>query len=68
MNTPEQLMKEGIESLNNARKCFNSAIVLYKDRNDEIKADSTNAVNVSDAVGFIYRAYDCISEIAENDI
>jgi hypothetical protein len=68
MKTPEQIMKEGILSLIKANNCFEEAVTLYEQRNTEKTADKLNAENVKEAISKLSEAYDCISEIWENDI
>ena len=66
--TPEEVMKEGILSLIKAKKCFEEAVTLYQQRNDENKADKLNSVNTKVAIKCLSNAFDAISEIWENDI
>lgn len=66
--TPEQTMKLAFASLFKLRKQLEIASASYADRNDEVKADEENCVNVKAAISFIDRAYDEISAIWENDI
>ena len=66
--TPEQLMKEGFESLSKTRECFEKAKTAYDLRSDFVKADPENSANVKKAVHFLAAAYDEISSIWENDL
>jgi len=68
MGEVEDVMKAGFECLAQARRNFELAITLYKQRNDEKKGDFFNARNVSTSVSLLADAYDEISAIWENDI
>ena len=66
--TPEQVMRKAFESLAKTRECLEQAGELYELRNSEIKSDSVNATNVREVIDCLAQAYDCISEIWENDL
>jgi len=66
--TPEKSMKKGFKYLKKARRAFNKGVVLYKERNDEKKADIENVINTTAAIHYLDEAYDEISAIWENDI
>ena len=68
MEEPEKIMKEGLEAFFKARECFKKAILAYKNRGDEAKGDTYNAINVASAIKFMANAYNDLSEIWENDI
>ena len=61
-------MKEGFDQFFAARDNFKLAVTAYQKRNDENKADKENVINMSEAIGYMNKAYDCMSEIWENDI
>jgi len=68
METPEDLMKLGFESLYKAQDSFRKTIPLYKQRNNALKGDKVNIQNIEEALDFLSAAYDAISDIWENNI
>jgi hypothetical protein len=66
--TPEDLMKQGLESFFNAREFFEKAVIEYAKRGSIVRADIQSTANVKSAISFLAKAYDEISEIWENDI
>ena len=66
--TPEQVMRQAFESLAKTRELMKEARKEYLSRNSTDRADSINAMNVDAAIEHLSEAYDCISEIWENDL
>lgn len=65
METPEELMKQGFESLSKTRYFFENAVIEYDKRD---LPGNVNSINVKVAINRLAQAYDEVSAIWENDI
>ena len=71
--TPEEIMRQVFESLAKTKELLKQSQALYIIRNgtnrgDAATVDALNFANVDAAIRHLSEAYDCISEIWENDL
>lgn len=68
LQTPEELMKQGLAARDRAVRLLEKAKIAYEKRSNSDRGDKENASNVGKALEYLANAYDQVSEIAENDL